>query len=263
MPGPVRWCRSHAAASRRTGTLRPTRASWSWLKRATCPSDGRAGPVCVTAVKAGWCRARSSMTRSHLTNPPTATSSCAAHSRVATSSSICDVWPHVEDEGGADQREAETRRRERDHRRGREYCQDDERSPPRDTPHPLGYERGVCAGQNLALEDVVGNVDAHEQARVKRHRGASEPGTGDPGGCKGQERHHEEMNEVDPDQPQRRSTHKPHQVVMVDPDDGDEQVAHRIADGGGPQRPESRECRLLWRFELQDHDGHNDRENRI
>ena len=44
-PIPVRWSRSRAAASPRTGTRRATRAFWSWPKRATCRSGGRAGPA--------------------------------------------------------------------------------------------------------------------------------------------------------------------------------------------------------------------------
>ena len=87
---PARWCRSRAAASPHTGSRRPTRASWSWLKRATFRSAGHAGPVCVTAVRADWYRERSPTDPSHSTSPPTAISSCAAHSRFATWSSICD-----------------------------------------------------------------------------------------------------------------------------------------------------------------------------
>src|SRR5262245_50997289 len=162
MPRPVHWYRSRAAASRRTGTLRPTRASWSWLKRATCPSGGRAGLVCVTAVRPGWCRAKSATGRSHSTCPPTATFSCAARGRFATSSSTCDVWPHVEDQGGADQCEAKTRRDERDDHRGREDRQDDDRATPCDVPHVVRYALGLRVSQNFTLEDVVGNVDTYE-----------------------------------------------------------------------------------------------------
>jgi hypothetical protein len=50
---------------------------------------------------------------------------------------------------------------------------------------------------------------------------------------------------------------------MVDPNNGDEQVAYRIADGRVPQRPESREYRLVRRLELQYHDGHDYREHRV
>jgi len=44
-------------------------------------------------------------------------SSPAALSRLAISSSICDVWPQVKQQGGADQREADTRRHEREQER--------------------------------------------------------------------------------------------------------------------------------------------------
>ena len=67
-----------------------TRASWSWPRRATSRSAGRAGPVSVTTARAGWSRGRSPTDRSRSTSPPTATCSCAARSRRATSSSTCD-----------------------------------------------------------------------------------------------------------------------------------------------------------------------------
>ena len=60
---------------------RPTRASWSWPRRATSRSAGRAGPVFVTTARAVWFRARSSTDRSHSTSPPTATFSFAARNR--------------------------------------------------------------------------------------------------------------------------------------------------------------------------------------
>jgi hypothetical protein len=92
---------------------------------------------------------------------------------------------------------------------------------------------------------------------------ARELGARNPCGCKGQERNHEEMDEVNPYQSQRRRTYEPHEVMVVDPNNGDEQVTHHIADGRGPQRPEIRECRLLRCLELQYHDGHDHREDRV
>src|SRR5262249_52388815 len=124
-------------------------------------------------------------------SPATATSSCAALCRFATSSSICNVWTQVEDQSGADQREADTRRQESDQHRGRENRQDDKRSTPCDTPHPLGYVRSLGAGQNFALEYVVGKVDAHEQPCVEHDRGGRESGARDPAGGEGYERYHE------------------------------------------------------------------------
>jgi hypothetical protein len=52
------------------------------------------------------------------------------------------------------------------------------------------------------------------------------------------------MDEIDPYQSERWRTHQPPKIVMVDPYDGDEEVTHRIADGGGPQgqRSENAAC---------------------
>ena len=73
----------------------------------------------------------------------------------------------------------------------------------------------------------------------------------------------EEMDEVDPNQSQRRGTYEPPQVMVVYPNNSDERVAHRIADGRGPQRTESRERRLIRCSELRDHDSHDHREDRV
>jgi len=118
-------------------------------------------------------------------------------------------------------------------------------------------------GQYSVFEDVVGNIDAHEQPCVKHYRGRREPGTRNPCGRKGQERHHEEMDEVDPYQSQRRRTYEPPKVVVVYPNNGDEQIAHHIADDRRPQRSESREHRLIRRPEVQYHDGHDHREDPV
>ena len=55
---PVRWYRSRAAASPHIGSRPGTRAYWSWPRRAMYRSAGRAGPVFVIAVRAGWFRGR-------------------------------------------------------------------------------------------------------------------------------------------------------------------------------------------------------------
>ena len=116
----VRSCRSRAAASPHTGRRRLTRAFWSWQRRATSRFGGRAGPVCVTAARAVSSRGRSPTDRSHSTSLPTAISSSAAHSRFATSSSTCNLRPDMEDQGAADQAEANARRDERHEHGSRE-----------------------------------------------------------------------------------------------------------------------------------------------
>src|SRR5262245_44844068 len=118
-------------------------------------------------------------------------------------------------------------------------------------------------GQYFALENIEGEVDANEQPRIKHYRGRREPAACNPCGRKGQERHHEEMDEVNPYQSQRRTTYEPHQVIVVYPNDGNEQVAYGVTDGRWPQRPERRESRLIRRFQLQYHDGHDYREERV
>src|SRR5438132_1881119 len=91
--------------------------------------------------------------------------------------------------------------------------------------------------QYIPLEDVIRYVHAHEERCVDRYRRRRELGASNPCRCEGQEGHHEEMSEVDPYQSQRwRTRDEPHEVVVVDPNDGDEQVAHGIADDRGPQR---------------------------
>ena len=81
-PTRVRWSRSRVVALPHTGRRRPTRAFWNWPRRATFRSAGRAGPACVTTVRAVWFRARSPTDRSRSTSPPTATFSFAARNRI-------------------------------------------------------------------------------------------------------------------------------------------------------------------------------------
>jgi hypothetical protein len=103
-------------------------------------------------------------------------------------------WPHVKDQRAADKRETEVRRHQRhQHRRSKDH-QNRQRSASRHTPRARRYLTGVRAGQHLALKNVVGNVDAHEQPRVKHYRGRREPGARNPCGRKEQERHREEVD---------------------------------------------------------------------
>lgn len=74
----------------------------------------------------------------------------------------------MQDQGAADETEAEAWRDKRNQHRSRENRKDDERPKPRHAPRTRGHVLGVHARRYLALEDVVGNVDAHEQPCVKR-----------------------------------------------------------------------------------------------
>ena len=84
----VSFARSGIAVHWKASVYQSILAFWSWPRRATSRSVGRAGPVFVTTVRAVWFRARSPMHRSHSRSLPTATFSFAAHNRFMTSSSI-------------------------------------------------------------------------------------------------------------------------------------------------------------------------------
>ena len=92
-----------------------------------------------------------------------------ARSSIRTSRRTADDFgAQVQEEGGADQTEADARSDERDERGDRKHRQDHERAAPCQAPRPLGGPRGVRASQYLPLEDVVGDVDADEESCVKR-----------------------------------------------------------------------------------------------
>src|SRR5436190_12960704 len=84
------------------------------------------------------------------------------------SNATCDVWPQVKEEAAANECEADTRHHEGDEHRGREDCQDDERSTPCDASRARRDVGSLCVGQNFVLEDVVGDINAHKQSGVER-----------------------------------------------------------------------------------------------
>src|SRR5262245_23530640 len=71
------------------------------------------------------------------------------------------------------------------------------------------------------------------------------------------------MDEVQPDQARRRMPYETQQMMMIDPDDRDEQIAHRIADRGRPQRQQVCKACPLRRLEFQHHHRNDDRDHGI
>ena len=82
----------------------------------------------------------------------------------------------MEDQGAADQTEGEARRDESDKRRGCEDRKNSERSAPRPAPPSGGHLRGIRSPQYLPLEDVIGNVHAHEERCVERRQAPTRAG---------------------------------------------------------------------------------------
>ena len=64
---------------------------------------------------------------------------------------------------------------------------------------------------------------------IRADRNPSEMRPGHPGRREGQQRNREEVGEVDPDQARCRYLGEPQDVMMVDPDDRDEEVADDVA----------------------------------
>ncbi len=76
----------------------------------------------------------------------------------------------------------------------------------------------------VVFEDVISKIDTYKHPCIKHDRRRREPGARNPCGRKWQERDHEEMHEVDPYQSRCRRAYELHKVIVVDPNDGDEQI---------------------------------------
>ncbi|MET4790291.1 hypothetical protein ABIF64_002469 [Bradyrhizobium japonicum] len=71
------------------------------------------------------------------------------------------------------------------------------------------------------------------------------------------------MSEVSPDQSGRRRACIVQKMVMVHPDDGDEEIADCVADDGRPEFEQSIEARSVRRAQVQGENCNNDRKNGI
>ena len=122
---------------------------------------------------------------------------------------------------------------------------------------PAHALRDVLVGRSIdrfPAEREIGDVDEDKYGRIHGHWRGGQPAVGDPPGGERDQRHREEMREVRPHQPRRRHFRIAEQVVVVDPDDRDEQVADRIAQTCGPQRQQGIEGIGARRLELENQD---------
>ena len=90
---------------------------------------------------------------------------------IHTITSRHNIRPQVEDERATNETETETRHDKRHEHRGRKDGEDNERSTPRDASRMGRNACGIGVRQHVVFEEVVGNVDAHEQPRVEDHGG--------------------------------------------------------------------------------------------
>ena len=163
-----------------------------------------------------------------------------------------DVRFEVKHEGEADEPEPGPRHEPGQHGGGREQYKCHPRAVASHSPLLVGDL--VAFAQDASFEHVVGAVSADEQCCIHDDRGGGESGLCDPGGGERQQGHEEQMHKVDPDDRQGGGSRQPRQVVVVDPDDGDEDVADQIAHCRLPQLDQGGEAGRVGRAQLQDHD---------
>ena len=80
----------------------------------------------------------------------------------------------MEKQGAAYQTEGEPGRDKSDKCGACEDRKNSERSASRHAPRSIGHMRGVRLRQHFPLEDVIGNIHAHEERCVERHRDGRE-----------------------------------------------------------------------------------------
>ena len=115
-----------------------------------------------------------------------------------------------------------------------EHSQRQERSRSRDPPHPGRDLLDLCLSQRLPHESAIRQVHQHKYSCIHEHRNRRQSSIRDPRRRERHQRHHEQVREVHPDQARRRMLGEPQQMMVIHPDDGDEQVADRTAQCSGP-----------------------------
>ena len=71
------------------------------------------------------------------------------------------------------------------------------------------------------------------------------------------------MRKIEPHQPRRGLGGIAHQVVVIGPDDGDEQIAYSVAEPGRPERQKRLEGRDLRRPQFQNEHGYQNGEHTV
>lgn len=71
------------------------------------------------------------------------------------------------------------------------------------------------------------------------------------------------MGKVPPYESRRGFVGKKQEMVMIDPDNGNKQIAHGTTQRRGPKRKKRGERRLRRRFQVENHNGDNHREDAI
>src|SRR3954453_20854696 len=90
----------------------------------------------------------------------------------------------------------------------------------------------------LPNQTYVSRVYEEEHRRIEGDWLRRQFAHGHPSGRERKQRHGKQMREIEPQQARGRLSGIAHEIVMISPDDGDKQVANRVAQPCGPKRQE-------------------------
>lgn len=103
----------------------------------------------------------------------------------------------------------------------------------------------------LPSETDVSCVHKEEDRRIKRNRLRRQSAHSHPSRREGKQRHRKQMREIELQQARGRLRGITHQIMVIGPHDGDEQVAYCIAQLRGPEQQKGLESRKLRRSQFQ------------
>src|SRR5262249_20440242 len=98
----------------------------------------------------------------------------------------------------------------------------------------MGYFCNFRLRHNVMLELKVRQFHQNKNCRIGEHRNRCQSCACNPGCREWYERHHEHMREIDPNETWCRIVGKAQQMMMIQPDDRDELVAHYVAQRSRP-----------------------------
>jgi hypothetical protein len=127
---------------------------------------------------------------------------------------------------------------------------------------PIAFQNTRLPG-DCPLKEAVSEGDEQEDGGVEGSWDQLHAGFGNVRGEEGDQRDSEEKAEVGPDYEGIRVLGVAQQVVMVDPDDGHEEIAEGVAGECRPEGSKGREGGLMRRIQRQHHDGDDDGDDAI
>ena len=120
-----------------------------------------------------------------------------------------------------------------------EYAQGGDRPEVHGPAHRSGGLGGRSSIDKLPYQANVSYVHQEEYCGIERNRLRCQFADSHPCRGEGQQRHGKQVRKIDPHQSRGDLSSIAHQIVVIGPYDGDEEVTHCIAEPGGPKQQQS------------------------